>query len=139
MGAVIGIRQFFRRHVLPRREAYQVYLRLPTRLPTGESIVADARGLVDELEALCDGRLDVYGTVDGMIADTDVLSTSTFDVGQFEELLEAVEDRYDGPFSVAVVKKRRRIDSRIVTSYLVVPVRPLFPCDRPLSPNCHSR
>lgn len=128
--AVIGLRQLLERYVLRRREAYQIYARLPTRLPSGESIVGDVRRLVDDLEALCEGRLDVYGTADGLVVDTDVMSASAFDVDGFDRFLAAVETRYDGPYDVAVVRKRRPDDSRRqVTSYLVVPVRPLFPRD----------
>ena len=127
---VKALRRFVRR-LLGRPPAYQVYVRLPTRLPTGESIVADARGLVDDLEAICEGRLDVYGTADGMVANTDVVSASAFDVDRFDRFLERVEQRYDGPYTVAVIRKRRADHrTRRVTSYLVVPVRPLFPRNR---------
>ncbi|WP_290816401.1 hypothetical protein [Halovivax sp.] len=125
-----GLRRFVSR-LVSRPRAYQVYVRLPTRLPNGESIVADARALVDDLEAICEGSLDVYGTVDGMVANTDVVSASTFDVDRFDRFLERVEERYDGPYTVAVIRKRRADHrTRRVTSYLVVPVRPLFPRDR---------
>lgn len=129
---MIDVRRFVRRHVLRRTEAYQAYLRLPTRLPSGESIVGDARDLADDVETICEGKLDVYGTADGMVLDTDVISASHFDVERFERVLERLEERYSGPYSVAVLRKRRVDDARRrITTYVVVPVRPLFPRDRP--------
>lgn len=124
---MIDVRRFVRRRVLRKTEAYQAYIRLPTQLPSGESIVADARVLADDVEAICEGKLDVYGTADGFVLDTDVIPASLFDVDRFETLLERVEERYDGPYSVAVLRKRRTDGARrVVSSYVIVPVRPLF-------------
>ena len=126
------IERWWKRHVVGCPDFYQVYVRLPTRVgdadgATDLALAAGARA--QEFEAICDGRLDVYGETDAVLVETDFVPASLFDLARFEALLEAIADLYPSHYALRRVERWIRHEGRAAKTFLVSPVEPLFPAD----------
>ncbi|MFC4249520.1 hypothetical protein ACFOZ7_21735 [Natribaculum luteum] len=122
------LRHLWKRHVSGRPDQYQAYVSFPAqadRPPVGE-----VHDRIEELEFAFEGRLDVYARVGALAVVTDRVPAEHFDPEAFEAILERIEDAYAETHRLARLEKWRRIDGRLVKSYVVVPVKPLFPRDR---------
>lgn len=119
------LRHLWKRHVTGRPDGYQAYVSFPTE--AGRPPVGDVHDRIEELERLFEGRLDVYARTNGIAVATDHVPAATFDVDAFEAVLERLEAVYDGTHRLARLEKWRSIDGQLVTAYVVVPVKPLFP------------
>ncbi|WP_323172825.1 hypothetical protein [Natrialba sp. PRR66] len=118
------LRHLWKRRVTGRPDQYQAYVAFPSR---ADRPVGDIHDRIDELEHAFEGRLDIYARSQGIAVATDRVSAETFDVDAFEAILERIEDAYAATHRLAQLEKWRSIDGRLVTSYVVVPVKPLFP------------
>ncbi|MDJ1432737.1 hypothetical protein [Halostagnicola sp. A-GB9-2] len=121
------VKQLWKRYVSNRPEQYQAYVAFPPR--TDQPSIGDVHDRIEELERCFEGRLDVYAKSNGIAVATDRVPAERFDVDAFESVLKRIEDVYAATHRLAQVEKCRPIDGRLVTSYVVVPVRPLFPRD----------
>lgn len=119
------LRRLWKRHVSGRPDGYQAYVSFPT--DRGRPTMGDVQDRIDELERAFEGRLDVYARTSSLAVVSDPVPMDQFDETAFEAALERIEDGYDGTHSVARLEKWRPFDGRLVKSYVVVPVRPLFP------------
>lgn len=109
-------------------DRYQAYVSLPTRddhLPFGE-----VHDRIEELEHVFEGRLDVYARLGGIAVTTDPIPANQFDRDAFEAALDRLEDCYADTHSLARLEKWRPSGDRLVKSFVVIPVKPLFPRDR---------
>ncbi|ELY97958.1 hypothetical protein [Natrialba asiatica] len=118
------LRHLWKRHVTGRPDQYQAYVSFPSRT---DRPVGDVHDRIEELEYAFEGRLDIYARSQGVAVVTDRISAEAFDVDTFESILERIEDAYATTHRLAQLEKCRSIDGRLVTSYVVVPVKPLFP------------
>ncbi|MFC6810622.1 hypothetical protein ACFQGT_04615 [Natrialbaceae archaeon GCM10025810] len=109
-----------------RPRSYRLYVRLPTEFPD-RSLLGAVSPIVDEITRACDGRVDVYGTADGLVVTADAVPAESFDESTFEACLEDVEALYEGTYALAVVKKWGTGERLPCRSYVAVPVKPLFP------------
>lgn len=130
------LRRLWKRHVRGRPDRYQAYVSFPTG---ADRSVVDRRlaDRIDELERVVEGRLDVYARPSGIAVVTDRVPAAHFDADVFDRILERVEAHYAETHSLARLEKWRSIDGELVKSYVVVPVKPLFPrqsTDRPAAP-----
>lgn len=119
------LRHLWKRHVVGRPEQYQAYVAFPTA--GNRQFVGDVHDRIEELEHVFEGRLDVYPRLRGVSVVTDRVAAEEFDVDAFETILDSVENVYAETHRLARLKKWRSIDGRVVASYVVVPVKPLFP------------
>ncbi|SFS34837.1 hypothetical protein SAMN04488556_0302 [Halostagnicola kamekurae] len=118
-------KRLWHRYVVDDPEEYQAYVSFPER--SGRESVGDVHEQIAALERVFEGRLDVYARSNGVAVATDRVSAERFDADAFESILERIERVYAGTHRLARVKKRRRIDGKLVRSDVVVPVKPLFP------------
>ncbi|RQH03458.1 hypothetical protein [Natrarchaeobius oligotrophus] len=121
------LRRLWKRHVTGRPDQYQAYVSFP---PTTDGTpVANAHDWIEELEYTFEGRLDVYARFQGIAVVTDRVPADEFDAATFETILDRLEDAYTGTHRLVRLEKWRPIDDSLVRSYVVVPVKPLFPSD----------
>lgn len=120
------LRRLWKRRVARDPDRYRAYVNLPVA-PSAAVDVGEARDLIDDLERLFEGRLDVRATADALIAVTDDVPAETFDAAAFDAFLDRLEAWYAGSHEVARHHAWRRGDDGLVRSTVVVPVRPLFP------------
>ncbi|RKD97801.1 hypothetical protein [Halopiger aswanensis] len=118
--------RLWKRHVRGEPDGYRAYV----SLPTADRSFGEVHDCIERLEHVFEGRVDVYARVDGVAAVSDCVPADQFDGDAFEAALERLESCYAETHSVARLEKWRRIDGRLVKSYVVVPVKPLFPRDR---------
>ncbi|RQG98062.1 hypothetical protein [Natrarchaeobius chitinivorans] len=121
------LRRLWKRHVTGRPDQYRAYVSFPSA--TDGTLVADVHERVEELEHAFEGRLDVYARLQGIAVVTDRVPADEFDVTAFEAILDRIEDAYRETHRLVCLEKWRSIDGRLVRSYVVVPVKPLFPSD----------
>uniref|UniRef100_A0A8A2VBG1 Uncharacterized protein n=1 Tax=Haloterrigena alkaliphila TaxID=2816475 RepID=A0A8A2VBG1_9EURY len=121
------VKRLWKRHVQDQPDGYQAYVSLPT--DDAEPSVGDVHDCIDRLEHAFEGRLDVYARVSRIAVVSDPVSADQFDDDAFEAALERLEACYEA-HSLARLEKWRSADDRLVKSYVVVPVKPLFPRDR---------
>lgn len=121
------LRHLWKRHVTGRPDQYQAYVAFP--MGTDRPSVGDVHDRIEDVERLFEGRLDIYARMQSIAVVTDRVPAETFDVDAFEAVLDSIEDAYAGTHRLARLEKWRSIDGRLVTSYVVVPVKPLFPRD----------
>ncbi|MHC3437577.1 hypothetical protein ACYJ1Y_05595 [Natrialbaceae archaeon A-gly3] len=126
------LRNLWKRHVTGRPDQYQAYVAFPTG--TDRPSVGDVHDRIEDLEYAFEGRLDVYARMRSVAVVTDRVPAERFDVDAFEAILERIEDVYDGTHRLARLEKWRSIDGQLVTSYVVVPVKPLFPREEESAP-----
>ena len=122
MGA---LRRLWKRRVTGRPDGYQAYVSFPTR-ESGPT-VGEVQDHIDDLERLFEGRLDVYARTSRVAIVSDPVPGEQFDESRFEGVVERIETDYDETHAVARLEKWRPYDDRVVKSYIVVPVKPLFP------------
>ncbi|AEH37222.1 hypothetical protein [Halopiger xanaduensis] len=118
--------RLWKRHVRGEPDGYRAYVSLPTE----DRSFGEIHDCIERLEYAFEGRLDVYARTRGVAAVSDPVSAAQFDGDAFESALERLESCYDETHSVARLEKWRRFDGRLVKSYVVVPVKPLFPRNR---------
>ncbi|AHG00605.1 hypothetical protein HALLA_19230 [Halostagnicola larsenii XH-48] len=121
------VKRLWKRLVADGPDQYQAYVAFPPR--PGRESIGDVHERIAELERVFDGRLDVYARSRGVAVATDRVPAERFDADAFESILERIERVYAGTHRLARVEKRRPIDGKLVTSYVVVPVKPLFPLE----------
>ncbi|MFC3958379.1 hypothetical protein [Halovivax cerinus] len=120
-----AIRTVWKRDVLSRPDRYQVYVSFPTDETHSRSEpVADH---VAEIERLFEGWVDVYARASGLAVVSDPVAADRVDLSQFRSLLDRIEETYAATHSLVRLEKWRTIDDALVKSFVVVPVRPLFP------------
>ncbi|WP_321576072.1 hypothetical protein [Halosolutus gelatinilyticus] len=120
-------KRFWKRRVRERPDRYQAYVSLPIDGDRpGDGEIHDC---VEDLERVFEGRLDVYARTDGIAVVSDRVPADQFDRDAFETTLDRLEACYAGTHSVARLEKWRPAGSRLVKSFVVVPVKPLFPRD----------
>ncbi|WP_195893086.1 hypothetical protein [Halopiger djelfimassiliensis] len=121
------LKRLWKRRVRGRPDGYQAYVSLPTRdgRPFGE-----VHGCIEALERVFEGRLDVYARTNGIAVATDRVPAAQFDGDAFETAIDRLEECYAETHSLARLEKWRPADGRVVKSYVVVPVKPLFPRER---------
>lgn len=117
--------RLWNRYVRRRPESFRAYVSLPTA--DGRPSVGEAHDCIADLERVFEGRLDVYARVRGLAVVSDSVDADQFDRDAFEAAIERLEACYDGTHTLARLEKRRHRDGRLVTTFVVVPVRPLFP------------
>lgn len=121
------VKRLWNRHVRKRPDEYQAYVSLPTS--DDAPSFGEVHDCIERLEHVFEGRLDVYARVRRLAVVSDPVSADRFDADAFESALESLEDCYEMR-SLARLEKRRSSGGRVVKSYVVVPVKPLFPRDR---------
>ena len=121
------VKRLWKRHVRKRPDEYQAYVSLPTS--DDDPSFAEVHDCIERLEHVFEGRLDVYARMRRLAVVSDPVSADRFDADAFEAALESLEDCYEAR-SLARLEKWRPSDDRVVKSYVVVPVKPLFPRDR---------
>lgn len=119
------LKRLWKRHVAERPDRYQAYVSFPT--DGDRPAFGDVHDCIEELEYVFEGRLDVYARTNGIAVATDRVPTDGFDEEAFETVLDRIEDCYSGTHSVARLEKWRPGGDRLVKSFVVVPVKPLFP------------
>ncbi|MCU4740112.1 hypothetical protein OB955_03265 [Halobacteria archaeon AArc-m2/3/4] len=119
------LRELWKRYVVGDPDLYQAYVSFPTR--ADGSLSGDVTDRVEELEYAFEGRLDVYARVSSIAIVSDRVPAEQFDTDRFEAVLDRIEDTYAETHSLARLEKWRPFDDRLVKSYVVVPVKPLFP------------
>ncbi|WP_265111325.1 hypothetical protein [Halosolutus halophilus] len=124
-GWLAAAKRRWKRHVTERPELYQAYVSLPT--DGDRSGFGDVHDCVEDLEYVFEGRLDVYARTNGIAVVSDRVSADQFDRDAFERVVERIEDCYAGTRTVARLEKWRPGGDRLVKSFVVVPVKPLFP------------
>ncbi|SIR96821.1 hypothetical protein [Natronorubrum thiooxidans] len=122
------LKRLWKRHVTGQPDRYQAYISLPTR--DDRSAFGEVHGCIEDLEHVFEGRLDVYARVRGIAVATDPVPADQFDRDAFEAALERLEDCYAETHALTRLEKWRPSDNRSVKSFVVVPVKPLFPRDR---------
>ena len=120
------VTRLWKRHVRKRPDEYQAYVSLPT---SDDPSFGEVHDCIERLEHVFEGRLDVYARVRRLAVVSDPVSADRFDADAFEDALESLEDCYEA-HSLARLEKWRPSDDRLVKSYVVVPVKPLFPRTR---------
>ena len=121
------VKRLWKRHVRGRPDRYQAYISLPTT--DGEPSFGEVHDCIERLEHVFEGRLDVYARVRRIAVVSDPVPADQFDGDAFESALERLEACYE-THSLARLEKWRPSDDRVVKSYVIVPVKPLFPRDR---------
>lgn len=118
--------RLWKRRVRGRPDGYRAYVSLPT---ADDASVGEIHDCIERLEHAFEGRLDVYARVRGIAAVSDPVPEAQFDRDAFEAALERLESCYAETHSVTRLEKWRSVDGELVKSYVVVPVKPLFPRD----------
>ncbi|MFC4543669.1 hypothetical protein ACFO5R_17215 [Halosolutus amylolyticus] len=124
-GVLAAAKRRWKRHVTERPDRYQAYVSFPT---DGEqSGVGDVHDCIEDLEHVFEGRLDVYARTNGIAVVSDRVSAAQFDRDAFERAVARIEDYYAETHTVARLEKWRPGGDRLVKSFVIVPVKPLFP------------
>lgn len=107
-----------------RPDRYRAYVSLPTidELPLGP-----LHDCIDELAIVFEGRLDIHPRKHGIAVVSDAVPADQFEADAFESVLDRIEDCYPETYTLARIEKCRPAEGRLVTSHVVVPVKPLFP------------
>ena len=121
------VRRLWKRHVTGQPDRYQAYVSLPTG--DGRPSFGEVHDCIERLEHVFEGHLDVYARVRGLAVATDPVPAARFDGDAFETTIERLEACYETR-SLARLEKWRSSDGQLVKSYVVVPVKPLFPRER---------
>ena len=122
------LKRLWKRHVRGRPDEYRAYVSLPTG--DEEPSFGGVHDCIEQLEYVFEGRIDVYARVRGVAVVTDPVPADRFDRDAFDAALERLEDCYAETHSLTRLEKWRPADDGLVKSYVVVPVKPLFPRDR---------
>ncbi len=125
-------RRLWGRYVRNRPEQCQLSVTFPTapERPT----IGRIHEWIADLEVAFEGRLDVYARRRSVTVVTDRVPTERVDLDALESTIERIESGYAETHSLAHLEKMRPRDGRLVRSDIVVPVKPLFPRDRPSEP-----
>ncbi|GAB3677577.1 hypothetical protein [Halopiger thermotolerans] len=127
-GTVVRLlKRLWKRRVRGHPDGYRAYVSLPT---SDDASFGEVHDCIERLEYAFEGRVDVYARVQGVAAVSDPVPDAQFDRDAFEEALERLESCYAETHSVTRLEKWRSIDGELVKSYVVVPVKPLFPQER---------
>ncbi|ELZ14284.1 hypothetical protein C479_00210 [Halovivax asiaticus JCM 14624] len=119
------LRTRWKRDVRAQPDRYQVYVSFPT--DERHSRTGPVAEHVTELEHLFEGWIDVYARSSGLAVVSDPVSADRFALPRFRDLLDRIEATYDPTHSLTSLEKWRTIDGALVKSFVVVPVKPLFP------------
>ena len=122
------LKRLWKRRVRGRPDGYRAYVSLPTN--DDRPSFGELRECIERLEYAFEGRLDVHARVRGVAAVSDAVPADQFDRDAFEAALERLEDCYAETHSLTRLEKWRPSDGQLVKSYVIVPVKPLFPRDR---------
>gem|GEM_PF-4153117 len=124
-GDDVVVKRLWKRYVTREPDAYQAYISLPTGVD-GPSMT-DIHDVIESLEFVFEGRLDTYARVQRLTIVSDRVSVDGIDPAEFDIVLERLEELYAETHSVAQIRKWRSINGQFVKTYVVVPVKPLFP------------
>ncbi|MFP9190525.1 hypothetical protein [Natronosalvus vescus] len=119
------LRRLWKRHVRGCPDDYQAYISLPTE--PQEPTLSEVQTLIEDIEFVFEGRLDVYARVERLAIVTDPVPRGVVDPTAFEAVLEQLEELYADTHSLARIEKWRSSNNRLIKTYVVVPVKPLFP------------
>lgn len=119
------LKRFWKRHVSGRPDGYQAYVSIPT--DTDRPTVGEVHDLIEELEHVFEGRVDVYARVDRLAVVTDWVPGEQLDASEIDAALDTLEDLYAETHALARLEKWRSIEGQLVKTYVAVPVKPLFP------------
>lgn len=128
-GRVRFLRRLWKRHVTGDPDQYRAYVSLPTA--SAEVPFGALHDCIEELEMVFEGRLDVYARTRGVAVASDTVSAAQFDENAFEAAIDRIEDCYPETHTLARLEKCRPAGGRLVTTHVVVPVKPLFPRQSP--------
>ena len=121
------VKRLWKRRVRGRPDRYRAYVSLPTT--DDRPSVGEVHDCIERLERAFEGHVDVYARVRRLAVVSDPIPADRFDDDAFEAALERLEACYE-THSLTRLEKWRPSDDRLVKSYVVVPVKPLFPADR---------
>lgn len=125
------LRTSWKRDVVSRPDRYQAYVSFPVdRDHAHVGIVADH---VADLERVFEGWVDVYAKQSTFAVVSDPVPADRFDPATFRTLLDQIEESFAETYSFTTLEKWRTIDGSLVKSFVVVPVKPLFPPRSPES------
>lgn len=124
-GDDVVVKRLWKRYVTGQPDAYQAYISLPTDVDGPP--MTDVHDVIESLEIVVEGRLDIYARVRRLAIVSDRISTDGIDTTEFDAVLERLEELYAETHSVAQIEKWRSINGQFVKTYVVVPVKPLFP------------
>ena len=119
------LNRFWKRHVRGLPDGYQAYVSIPTH--PARPTVGEVHELIEEIERVFEGRVDVYARVDRLAIVTDRVSSEQLDGGELETVLESLEDLYSETHALARIEKWQTMDGQLVKTYVAIPVKPLFP------------
>lgn len=122
-------KRLWKRHITEQPDRYQAYVSFPT--DDDRSAFGEVHECIEELEYAFEGRLDVYARTNGIAVASDRVRADQFDRDAFESALDRIEESYAETHSVARLEKWRPSGGQLVKSFIVVPVKPLFP-DEPI-------
>lgn len=117
----------WKRYVTGRPDRYQAYVSFPTA--SDRPSIGSLHRRIEGLERVFEGRLDVYARRSGLAVVTDPVPAEGFDAIGFQSVIDSIETAYAETHDLARLEKWRSIDDHLVKSYVIVPVRPLFPRD----------
>ncbi|USZ70796.1 hypothetical protein [Natronosalvus halobius] len=117
------LKRLWKRYVAERPDEYQAYISLPTE--SSAPTMGALHDLIQDAEFAFEGRLDVYARRRRLAVVTDRVPHETFDTAAFDAVIETLESLYEA-HAVARVEKWRSVNGRLVKTYVVVPVKPLF-------------
>lgn len=124
-GGLAFAKRLWKRHVTERPDRYQAYVSFP--MDGDRSAFGEIHECIEELEYVFEGRLDVYARTNGIAVVSDRVLADQFDRDAFETVLDRIEAYYAETHSIARLEKWRPSGSQLVKSFVVVPVKPLFP------------
>nr|WP_306060073.1 hypothetical protein [Natronococcus sp. AD5] len=120
-------KRLWKRRVAERPDRYQAYVSFP--MGGDRSAFSEIHECIEELEYVFEGRLDVYARTNGVAVVSDRVLADRFDRNAFESALDRIEACYAETHSIARLEKWRPSGGQLVKSFVVVPVKPLFPDD----------
>lgn len=123
------LRTGWKRDVIGRPDCYQAYVSFPT--DGTHSRAGPVANLVEQLEHVFEGSIDVYARSSGIAAVSDAVPADRFEPTAFQAVLDRMEECYGETHSLTSLEKWNVIDGSLVKSYVVVPVKPLFPRSDP--------
>ncbi|MCU4752774.1 hypothetical protein OB919_12440 [Halobacteria archaeon AArc-curdl1] len=119
------LKRLWKRYVRNRPDDYQAYISLPTEAQ--EPTLREIQQIIEDIEFVFEARLDVYARVKRLAIVTDQVPIDGVDSAAFESVLERLEALYADTHSLARIEKWRWSNDRLVKTYVIVPVKPLFP------------
>lgn len=122
------LKRLWKRHLRGRPDGYQAYVSLPKTEDSPS--IGGIHDCIEDLEYVFEGRLDVYARVRGIAVATDPVPADQFDGDAFDAAIDRLEECYAETHSLTRLEKWRPGDEGLVKSYVVVPVKPLFPRKR---------